>query len=138
MWIYIQKKIEHWITRISPTYPTYCLLPPKRKPNVKTFTLFEPLNTYDYRYNCLLALHVHCHKNKHQPKIKKKIFFQMTKVFTKQLFPYRSPSKSYLLATVYPVSSQYWSAASCYPHPSQSITINFLCKIYIVISVTFI
>ena len=58
----------------SSIYPTHSQFPPRRKPNVKTFTLSEPLNTYDYKYHCPLVLHVHCHKNKHQPKINKKNF----------------------------------------------------------------
>lgn len=31
---------------------------------------------------------------------------------------------------MYPVSSQYWSAACCHPDPSQSITINFILFYY--------
>lgn len=35
-----------------------------------------------------------------------------------------------LLATVYPISSQYWSAASCHPDSGQSITIDFILFYY--------
>lgn len=59
--------------------------PSQKRAKCETFTLFEPLNTYDYRYHCPLALHVHCHKSKHQPKIKIKFFFSNDKIVYKTI-----------------------------------------------------